>query len=211
VSREIEGFLAAWRTAAREWESGSRQPDVARRLAGAWLAYQIAVGAVSDDEIVLIADDDASFVAATANVERYLGLDVAAVLELTIADITPPRERGVVGEAWQAFLAMSTTNGHYQLWRADGEEVPASFHARANVPAAGLHVSRLVPSATWRSQRELADVTATAVAMAAGRISESRRMVRELRGVPPVVLKRPATVEPEPVPPVRRPRLVDAI
>src|SRR5689334_17693837 len=123
MSREVEEALLRWRSASRAWEAGSRGPEAARMLAKSWLDYQLASGGVEDDEIVLVADDSGCYVAATANVERYLGIDAESLLGMSIADLTPPRDRPRVAAAWAAFVANETADGDYDLWRADGQEV----------------------------------------------------------------------------------------
>jgi len=166
------------------------------RLAGSWLDYQVAVGTVPDDEIVLVADGNACFVAVTANVERYLGIDRQALLGMSIADITPPAERPRVAEAWAAFVKIGAAHGPYQLWRRDGEEVPASFQAKANLPARGLHTSRLTVMVTSEIEPDPATASAAAVARTKGRISETRELLQDLRGPRPATLIRPIAAEP---------------
>ena len=202
MSHEVDEALAAWRSAARGWETGPRTRDAACRLARAWLRYQVAVGAVRDDEIVLVADDDGVYVAATPSVEAYLGFDVETLLGLSIEDLTPRRNRRQAAGAWATFLATGSARGDFQLRRRDGRELSASFHARANVPATGLHVSRLSPSVVATNRAELANATASVIAATRERIAETRQLVRALRGARPLTLgpsRRASSAGPEPV------------
>ena len=202
MSHEVDEALAAWRSAARGWETGPRTRDAACRLARAWLRYQVAVGAVRDDEIVLVADDDGVYVAATPSVETYLGFDVETLLGLSIEDLTPRRNRRKAAGAWATFLATGSARGDFQLRCRDGRELPALFDARANVPARGLHVSRLSPAAIARTQAEVANATASVLAATRDRIAESRELVRVLRGARPLTLgasRRASSGGPEPV------------
>ena len=194
MSHETEDLLAAWRSAARDWERGRRDRPAATRLASSWLEYQAAVGGIAETELVLIADDDGNYVGATPNAERYLGIALDSVLALTIAGVTAPRDRAKTQRAWAAFRAAGAASGTFRLWRRDGQEVPAEFHARANVPAPGLHVSRLTPSPAWTSRADVATAAAKATARAKGAIVETRDLLHGLRGSPPKALStlRPA-------------------
>jgi PAS domain S-box-containing protein len=191
VSREVDEALAAWRSAAREREASPPTRDAACRLARAWLRYQLAVGAVDENEIVLVADDDGVYVAATPSVERYLGFDVETLLGLSIEDVTPRRDRRQAAGAWATFLAQGSARGDFQLRRRDGKELAVSFSARTNVPARGLHVSRLTPVAIARSHAELASATASVIATTRDRIDETRGLLRALRGERPPTLRAP--------------------
>jgi len=174
VSHRIEQALASWRSAATEWEAGVHDRDVAVRLASAWLEYQLASGAVPDDQIVLVADDDARYLAATPNVERYLGVDPETVLGMTVSDLTPPDDRPSVMAAWAAFIRAGEASGEFRLWRPDAQDVPAAFEAKADAPVAGLHVSRLTPAAQWVARGDL--VAAGAAARGTIAISETRAL-----------------------------------
>jgi PAS domain-containing protein len=168
-----------------EWDRGKRNRPVAVRLASSWLEYQIAAGAVPDEQIVLVADDDGCYVAATPNVERYLGISPEIILALAIKDLTPPAERSHVPEAWAAFIRAGSASGEFRLWRPDGQEVPAAFEAKANTPIAGLHVSRLMPAAMWVSRADRVAATASAASQGRVAIAESRRLLHAVRGAPP--------------------------
>src|SRR3954465_12292061 len=93
MSRDVDESLRGWRRASRQWEAGSRGTDTARRLAQSWLDYQVATATFGPDQIVLVADDAGCYVAATANVQRYLGIDRESLVGMSIADVTPPRDR----------------------------------------------------------------------------------------------------------------------
>jgi PAS domain S-box-containing protein len=188
MSRQIEKALAAWRAASREWESVPRQADVVARLARAWLDYQVAVASIAADEIVLVTDDDGCYVAATPNVETYLGIKPEVLLGMTIADITPPEDRPDAAAAWTTFLKHGFASGKFTLSRPDGREVRVLFRAKANSPARGLHVSHLVPAAEWSRQAATADAAASAIGRAQARISDSRALLLELRGTAPAPL-----------------------
>ncbi len=145
---EIEGLLAAWRDAAREWERHTpASREATGNLARAWLAYQIAVGAVGKDEIVLLADDDGCYVAASAAAARFFGVTMDRLLRMTVADVTPPSARTTILHRFRAFLADGRSEGDYDAWLPTGELVRTRFAATANNPVPGLHISRLTPAA----------------------------------------------------------------
>jgi PAS domain-containing protein len=183
LAREIENRLTAWRNATREWERASPPSrEVMVTLARSWLDYQLAVGAVGPDEIWLVADDEARYLAASESAARYLGVDMAAVLRLTLADVTRPSDRALAQASFREFLAAGTAAGEFSLIRPDGREVRAAFQATANTPVAGLHVSRLTPAPEWRIQRAAAAPGSRAGASARSAVLESRPPMRSVRG-----------------------------
>ena len=163
MSSEVEAALAEWREALREWEAGSRTTDAARKLARSWLDYKVAVGAIHEDQMVLVADDQGGYVAATGTLERNLGIDRKSLLGMTVADVTPPRERAEAAAAWAEFVRLGSARGRYRLRHLDGQEVEMTFEATANIPAAGLHVSYLVPAEGSEASRAPTGQAAEAV------------------------------------------------
>ncbi|CAN5690968.1 hypothetical protein BH23CHL7_BH23CHL7_13930 [soil metagenome] len=147
-------------------------------LARSWLDCQFAVGAVGPEEIWLAADDEGRYLAATESAARYLGVDRAVVLRLTLADVTRPSERTLAQASFREFLAAGVAAGEFSLWRPDGREVRATFQATANTPVAGLNVSRLTPAPGWRVHPTAAAPKSSAGARASSAVLESGQLLR---------------------------------
>jgi PAS domain S-box-containing protein len=96
--------------------------------------------------MVLIADDAGRYLAATRTAAERLGVDLAEISDMTVADVTPPDDRADVPARWQAFLAAGQPRGVVSLRSRDGRETVVEFRAVANTPEVGLHVSRLRPA-----------------------------------------------------------------
>src|SRR3954469_23682756 len=135
MSEDVAELLAEWRTAQRRFESLADAditcPAAAAAVARAWLSYQLAVGALDPDEVVLIVDDDRRYVAASPNAEQVLGVAHDELLTMRIDDITPPDGLSALDERWRHFLAASTMAGEYGSDEGPGLS-RVEFRAKAN-------------------------------------------------------------------------------
>lgn len=107
---------------------------------------------------VLLADDDARYIDASAGIETLLGVPAELVLRRTLADLTPPLERPATVERWAAFLAAGEATGTFDVLRPDGGIQPVAFRAVTNCPRPGIHasvLSRLDDPPDPRSVREI--------------------------------------------------------
>lgn len=162
--------------------------DVAR----AWLAYELGVGTYGPNEIVLVANDSRRYVAASLAAAAYLDLGTDELLGMRIEDVTCPVEREGVRARWDAFIRSGGASGSFVLWRRDGQQIPTTFRAKANTPIPGLHVTRMVPVATWVNRTTLIEETDRALVSALDAIAETRGLLEQLRGpVPRIIRGRP--------------------
>jgi PAS domain-containing protein len=187
MSEDVAELLAEWRTAQRRFESlvdaDTSCPHAAAAVARAWLAYQVAVGGLDPDEVVLIVDDDRRYVAASPNAEHVLGVPHDQLLTMRIDDITPPDALPALEGTWRDFLEGSTMAGEYGSNEGAGLS-RVEFRARANWPVRHVHVSHLKPMATERQDRT-ADGTWKTVARSHTTIDSSRDLIRAVRGPEP--------------------------
>ncbi len=142
----VMASLTEWREAERRWEAADPTDIEAVELTAlgvirAWLAYQEISGWMGSDAL-LVADATGTFVAANAAACALLGRPLDDVLGRTVADITAPRDVGVVGVAWQSFLERGSLSGQYMVQRAS-DELQVCFDARAHHPIPGYFSSRL--------------------------------------------------------------------
>jgi PAS domain-containing protein len=111
---------------------------------------QLAAGIIAPDDVVLIADGDRRYIVASDNATAVLGRDPVGtrIDDLSAADA--PGSDGL-DAAWSGFLESGSMDGDYRLATADGSGLHVRFHALANVPLPGYHVSRLTPRTDARS------------------------------------------------------------
>jgi DNA-binding CsgD family transcriptional regulator len=97
-----------------------------------------------EDSLVpmLIADDHRRYVDANRAACLLLRLDRAAVLRLTIDDLTPPEHRDATVALWEAFIREGTQGGTIELLMPDGARLRVDYSATANVEP-GRHLSLL--------------------------------------------------------------------
>jgi len=89
---------------------------------------------------VLIANDDAIYVAANAAASELLGRPREKLVGAHLADLVASGRRHEVTAQWQAFLRDGMQNGAFAVQLPDGQQRRVQFHAQANfVP--GLHCS----------------------------------------------------------------------
>jgi PAS domain-containing protein len=187
MSEDVAELLAEWRAAQRRFESladaDTSCPHAAATVARAWLAYQLAVGGLDPDEVVLIVDDDRRYVAASPNAEQILGVAHDELLAMRIDDITPPDGLSGLEETWRGFRAGSAMAGEYGSDEGPGMS-RVEFRARANWPVRHVHISHLKPAATER-HAQTADGTWRTVARSQATIDSSRDLIRSVRGAHP--------------------------
>jgi len=144
---QVRELLQSWREAERRWEAMSPDdPDYVRTrnaVAQPWLAYQEASGSVGSDELVLVADDAMRYVAANETAHRALGYPPGALIGRSIEDVTPPGRAEDAAATWATFLRLGRLDGQYRLVAAGGAVLELEYIARAHLPVAGLHVSKL--------------------------------------------------------------------
>jgi|SRR5215210_550555 len=189
MSEDVAELLAEWRAAQRRFESlvdaDKSCPRAAAEVARAWLAYQLAVGALDPDEVVLIVDDDRRYIAASPNVERVLGIKHEQLLTMRIDDVTPRDALTVLDDTWREFLAGETMAGEYGSQEGPGL-ARVEFRARANWPVRHVHISHLKPAVvTIRPSNRTADGTWQTVAQSQATIDATRDLIRSVRGPEP--------------------------
>ncbi|MFL5679908.1 MAG: PAS domain-containing protein [Chloroflexota bacterium] len=187
MSEDVAELLAEWRTAQRRFESladaDTSCPHAAAAVARAWLAYQLAVGGLDPDEVVLIVDDDRRYVAASPNAEQVLGVPHDQLLTMRVDDLTPPDALRALDDTWRDFLEGSSMAGEYGSDEGAGLS-RVEFRARANWPVRHVHISHLKPLTTER-QDHTADGTWRTVARSHTTIDSSRDLIRAVRGPEP--------------------------
>jgi PAS domain S-box-containing protein len=93
---------------------------------------------------VLVADDDAFYVAANRAACTLLGRSHSEVVGKHLSDIIAPGRQVEVDVQWRAFLRDGTQSGVFAVVVPDGTQRTFHFHAQASfVP--GLHCSFLTP------------------------------------------------------------------
>jgi PAS domain S-box-containing protein len=132
TSKELRNAIAELRTRVRLSES----PDVMRGLPEIVRDFErTSVG-------VLVADNDARYVAANAAAPRLTGYTREELLASTIWDLTAPSDVGDGRAAWRLFFKNGEFDGVYRLKRKDGTLVWVHMFAVAHL-VRGLHVSAL--------------------------------------------------------------------
>jgi PAS domain S-box-containing protein len=132
TSKELRNVIAELRTRVRLSES----PDAMRGLPEIVRDFEpTSVG-------VLVADNDARYVAANAAASRLTGCTREELLASTIWDLTAPSDVADGRAAWRLFLNEGEFDGLYRLTRKDGTLVWVHVFAVAHL-VRGLHVSAL--------------------------------------------------------------------
>jgi PAS domain S-box-containing protein len=95
----------------------------------------------SGEHIALVlADDEAHYVAASIGAREITGYEPQELLSLSVWDLTPPPLASSGEGLWSSFIASGSQEGRYTLRRRDGVPVEAQYCAIANI-VPGLHVS----------------------------------------------------------------------
>lgn len=104
----------------------------------AWSAYQDAAISHGSGEFMLVADDEQTYVAATAGVSRALGYEPKELIGLRIADVAVSELQESTTGQWAQFLADSRQDGRFRLRAKDGRLVSLRYQARAHDPVLDL-------------------------------------------------------------------------
>jgi len=149
LGRKTLDLLQRWRAAERHWEATSpKDPaagEAARQVVARWLAYQEAM-TEDPQELILVADGQGRYVAASANASELLGYSSDELAGRSVTDLTAPQLLHGEAQLWDDFLRAGRQEGHYRLRRRDGTLVAVAYRARAHHPIPGLYVSRLRPT-----------------------------------------------------------------
>jgi PAS domain S-box-containing protein len=149
TTKTVADLLQAWRVAERRWERPGSSGDVraaALEVIRAWAEYQNAALPIDTTEVLLVADDECRYVAATDGVAHVLGYDPQEVIGRAVADIAAPDLADQTPQEWAKFLADGRQDGTFRLRGASGSIVALRYQARAHHPVPGYHVSRLWPA-----------------------------------------------------------------
>jgi PAS domain-containing protein len=137
---------AAWRAAERVLSTTPRESpayhDALVAVVEAWLRYEERRPG-SPNELILIADDDRTFLAVSNSVEATLGYAPAELLGKRVDDIVhlPPRQ--TFDGRWDEFRTAGREVSVVALAGRDGAILFAEYDAIADSPAVGCHTSRL--------------------------------------------------------------------
>ena len=113
-----------------------------------WRAAEVSARLERFDAAVLVANDEARYVAANTLASLLTGYTVDTLLTLTVADLTPVPYTTDFQSLWRDFIDGGVQKGRYLLRRQDGSVVDLHYAAWANV-APGAHVTVLTPSAPF--------------------------------------------------------------
>jgi len=104
---------------------------------------------------MVVADDERRYVAVNTAACLLLRLPEEEVLGLRIEDLTPPENRPLVEDLWDAFIRAGVQEGRFELLMPDGGQLEVDYSATANVEA-GRHLSVLMfpPAAQHHGQAE---------------------------------------------------------
>ena len=92
---------------------------------------------------LLVADDEARYVAAGGATRELTGYEPEELQALTVWDLTPPPQAEMSQGLWQQFIKSGRQEGRFLLRHREGRAVEAEYCAVANI-APGMHVSALV-------------------------------------------------------------------
>lgn len=106
------------------------------------------------DAAVLIADDDARYVAANTRAAALTGYSRAELLTLSVPDLTPVPNTTDFRSLWRDFIRAGEQRGTYQLRRRDGTVIAVRYAAWAGI-APGRHLTVLTPMWLSHGSREL--------------------------------------------------------
>ncbi|MFZ0389278.1 MAG: PAS domain S-box protein, partial [Calditrichia bacterium] len=106
---------------------------------------------------ILLADDEAKYVDVNPAACQMLGYTREEILQLSIADLTPPPDRDKLQSLWTEYLETGRQLGSFRMLKKNGEYLHTEFQAVANI-LPGIHLS-VIEDITDRLkyQEELAD------------------------------------------------------
>jgi DNA-binding response OmpR family regulator len=93
---------------------------------------------------LLIADDNAHYIAAGGATRELTGYDPTEIAQLTVWDLTPVGVMPACLGLWTEFIAQGKQEGRYSLRRRDGQAIDARYCALANI-VPGWHLSAIAP------------------------------------------------------------------
>ena len=105
-------------------------------------AEEIAERLERFDAAVLIADDDARYVAANTLAVILTGYSMVELLTMSVPDLTPVPNTSEFRSLWRDFIGAGEQRGNYQLRRKDGSVIAVRYAAWAAI-APGRHVTVL--------------------------------------------------------------------
>ena len=94
------------------------------------------------DAAVLIADDDARYIAANTRAVALTGYSVAELLTMSVPDLTPVPNTVDFRNLWREFIRIGEQRGTYQLRRKNGSVIAVRYAAWAAI-APGRHLTAL--------------------------------------------------------------------
>ena len=107
-------------------------------------ARQMASGADEAMISVLVADNDARYVAANDAACALSGYSHDELLAMSMWDLTARERLPLARRQWKRFLREGRYEGSYRLLRRSGEQVTIRYSSVANV-SPGLHVATMAP------------------------------------------------------------------
>ena len=141
LERRLRAAAArAKRYAAKVRRRTPRPEDSCRREAETLL--QRAAARSGETVTLMIADDQAHYVAASGPTRQLTGYDANELSALSVWDLTPLPNLAEGQGLWQQFIAKGTQEGLYRLQHRDGRWVEARYVALANI-APGWHLSAI--------------------------------------------------------------------
>ena len=141
TARELRQAVVRLRRYASHASKRQGRAPERERIDAACLLRRAAERSAGHIALVL-ADDQAHYVAASVSAREITGYEPQELLSLSVWDLTP-LPHATSGEGlWSSFIASGSQEGRYMLLRRDGVPVEAQYYAIANI-VPGLHVSAI--------------------------------------------------------------------
>ena len=145
LERRLHAAVARTKRYAEKVRRRARRPetgDVVGLRTEAETVLRRAVARSGESVTLMIADDQARYIAASGATRQLTGYDSNELTALSVWDLTPlpntPEGQGL----WQQFIAAGTQKGNFLLRHRDGRAVEARYVALANI-APGWHLSAI--------------------------------------------------------------------
>lgn len=106
---------------------------------------EIAIRLERFDAAVMIADDDARYVAVNTRAVALTGYSMPELLTMSVPDLTPVPNTADFRSLWRDFIRGGTQKGTYQLRRKDGTVIAVRYAAWSGI-APGRHVTTMTPA-----------------------------------------------------------------
>ena len=143
-------LLDRWREAERRWNSMGADAagwnDAALDVVQAWLAYQVALGSVTGDDVLLVLDDGLRVVAASGMIEAVLGYRQPELMDHYLTDFVDSPAARVLGARWRRLRETGRQTWLQPVMASDGRNLCATFEVQADFPIAGFHLCRVGPA-----------------------------------------------------------------